>query len=267
VTASFAATFVRQVVTCAVVLLMSGCQSLANAKLVLPPGWVGLESVAPDLRVEASATLAERTQVLQMRDAARARLVQVLGGVQSEPVHVVCFTAACYQRFGGGLPRAKSFGSLRTLLGPDGLTSAYLVHEWWHAELHLRLGFWRWRQLPRWFDEGAAVWVSDDERYGEAMYERVLAQGILPPSLAELRSFDDFIAAIGRHGDHLWRGKPTDAVTVVYPTAAHEVRRWLAAAGPGALTTLVDGLARGADFDTLYRALEHAPASTPRATP
>lgn len=240
-------------------LALAGCQTAANAKLLLPADWTGLVDVSPEVRVEHSASAEQREVALRMHRDARLRLAAALGEVRSQPVHVFCFSADCYQRFGGGSPRAKSFGSLRALYGPAGLTTAYVAHEWWHAELHQRLGYWQTRRVPRWFDEGAAVWVSEDPRYGEAMYQRVLAQGIVPPTLDELRSMDDFIAAIGRHGDHLWASKSADAVNVVYPTAAREVRRWLDRAGTAGLRALVDGLARGESFDALYRALEERP--------
>ncbi len=244
---------------------LAGCQTLDNTKLLLPPGWTGLEELAPDVRVEATATAAQRVQAQQLLAVAQQQLARVMGGVSSHPTHVFCFSDTCYQRFGGGTSKAKAFADWRTLIGPAGLSTAYVAHEWWHAELYHRLGFWAARKVPRWFDEGVAVWVSDDPLFGEAMYQRVLAQGITPPALKELETFADFNAAVGRYGDHLWASKPADSVTVVYPTAAHEVRRWLAMVGVTGLRTLVDGLARGEVFETLYHGLEQqAQNPTPR---
>lgn len=239
-----------------VLALLGGCQTIHNSKLLLPATWTGLEEVAPDVRVEASASADQRAHALQMRNDAFRRLVDVMGTVSSQPIHVFCFTEDCFQRFGGGSPRAKAFGDVRTLIGPAGLTTAYVAHEWWHIELHHRVGYWVVRKLPRWFDEGVAVWVSDDPRYGEPMYQRVLAQGIVPPKLDELETMDGFIAAVGRYGDHLWASKPADAVTVVYPTAAHEVRRWMDVVGVAGLRELVRGLTNGESFTALYRGIE-----------
>jgi hypothetical protein len=208
------------------------------------------------VRVEHAATQEQRGHMLLMRDEARARLSEVMSEVRSNPVLVFCVTAACYQGFGGGTPRAKTFGDHRVLMGPDGMTTAYLAHEWWHAELYARLGFWSWQKVPVWFNEGVAVWVSQDPRYGEDMYQRVLAQGIEPPSLKELEGLDGFNAAIRRYGDHLWASRPADAVTVVYPAAAHEVNRWIGLVGVSGLRALVEGVRRGQDFHALYDRLE-----------
>jgi len=82
-----------------------------------------------------------------------------------------------------------------------------------------------------------------------------LQEKIDPPHLETLLSFDDWDAAIGRYGDHL-QTHDSDAVTVVYPTAGHEVRRWIDIVGVNGHRRLVDELALGADFSTVYTALE-----------
>ena len=236
--------------------LLGGCQTTRNFALFAPASWTGLETLSDDVRVEATAAPEQRAQAFRLRDEAYDRLNTAMRSVQSWPIHVFCFSDACYQGFGGGSPRAKSFGRHRTLIGPHGLTAAYVAHEWWHADLYSRLGFWSWRKVPTWFDEGTAVWISGDLRYGEAMYQRVLAQGVTPPTLDELATRNGFIAAIGRYGDHLWASKSSDAVTVVYPTAAREVRRWLQIVGTDGLRELVARLARGETFATAYAELE-----------
>jgi len=43
---------------------------------------------------------------------------------------------------------------------------------------------------------------------------------------------------------------------VVYPTAAHEVRRWMAIVGTHGLLELIAGLQRGESFEVLYSMLE-----------
>lgn len=236
---------------------LGGCQTARNLALYAPASWTGLDELGADLRVERTASLKQRAQALRLRDEARARLAAVMGSVQARPVHVFCFTDTCYQSFGGGRPKAKSFGDHYTLIGPAGLTTGFVAHEWWHAELFYRLGLSSRLKVPTWFDEGAAVWVSADEaRYGEAMYQRVLAQGITPPTLDEIATLDSFNAAVGRYGDHLWANKPPDAVTVVYPTAAREVRRWMRIVGINGLRELVGRLEHKEPFEAVYADLE-----------
>ena len=217
-----------------------------------------MRAVQPDVWIEENATHAQEAQALLAHSQARQRLNEVLGEVRSRPIHVFCFTTTCFQRFGGGSTRAKALGEIRTLFGPAAVTPAYVAHEWWHIELHHRVGYGVIRSLPRWFDEGVAVWVSDDPQYGEAMYRRVLDAGIVPPTLQELTTMDDFNAAVGRYGDHLWAEKPDDALRVVYPTAGHEIRRWMDAVGVDGLRSMIVGLAHGEPFDVLYADLERA---------
>lgn len=242
----------------AALALLGGCQTARNLSLLLPAAWTGLDELADDLRIERGADDTQRLQARAARDTARSRVAVVLGEVRTRPVLVFCVSEACYQSFGGGSPRAKSFGDRVLLMGPAGSTAAFVAHEWWHAEFYHRVGWLAARRVPRWFDEGAAVWVSDDPRYGEAMYRRILAEGIEPPPLSRLVTFDDFFAEIARHGDHRWASKPADAVTVVYPTAAHEVRRWMDRVGTDGLRALVERLAAGQAFEPTYRELEEA---------
>lgn len=241
--------------------LLAGCQTARNLTLYFPASLSGLDTVSADVQVEHGSSPQQRSQVQHLRDDAHTRLAAAVGTVQAHPIHVFCFTDGCYQRFGGGTPRAKSFGDHYTLIGPAGLTTGYVAHEWWHAELYRRLSWRQLRGVPTWFDEGVAVWVSDDPRYGEEMFQRILAQGITPPTLDELATRNGFIAAVGRHGDHLWAGKPADAITVVYPTAAREARRWMKIAGIGGLRELLARLERGEPFAGAYAELEQRGAA------
>ena len=241
--------------TLASVALLGGCGTVANARLFLPPTSQGMVLIGADVVVESAADTQQRAQALSARAQAHAKLLAALGEVRSAPVHYFCHTNACYADFGGGTPRAKSFGASRTLMSPFGADAATVAHEWWHAELYSRIGLWRMLQVPRWFDEGVAVWVSGDPRYGEPVYHAVLAQGTVPPKLQELVSMRDFVGAVGRYGDHLKTRTP-DAITVVYPTVAHEVRRWMELAGTEGLRELVAGLARGEPFAALYTSIE-----------
>jgi hypothetical protein len=258
---------VRCVAALVLACALSACQSARNLALLAPASWIGMDEVAADVRVEAGGDAGDRERALRARDAARARLVDVLGEVRTRPTLVFCRTDDCYRRFGGGTSRAKSFGDRLLFMGPAGGSAAYVAHEWWHAELYDRLPWNALRAVPRWFDEGAAVWVSDDPRYGDAMYRRVIAQGIVPPPLERLVGAEDFSREVERYGDHLWAGRPADAVTVVYPTAAREVRRWMSVVGVDGLRALVGRLAAGEPFDAAYRDLEAAarPATPPQA--
>ena len=68
-------------------------------------------------------------------------------------------------------------------------------------------------------------------------------------------AFKDWSEAVGRYGDHL-KASDSEDINVVYPTAGHEVRRWIGLVGVEGLRRLVDQVATGRDFFTVYVALE-----------
>ena len=236
-------------------LTLSGCQTLRVARLWLPPGMSGMERDASGFVIEEPVMQGDVSEVKALKEQATRRLSGVWPVRASDPELWICRSDVCNQRLGGGSPLGQSFGYSRTLLSPGGRTVEILAHELWHAEFWHRIGLMNVSKVPRWFDEGLAVWISQDPRYDEAMYQRVLAQGIAPPSLNTLLSFKDWDAAIGRYGDHL-KATDSEAIHVVYPTAGHEVRRWLNIVGVEGLRRMVNELASGADFSTVYAALE-----------
>jgi hypothetical protein len=47
------------------------------------------------------------------------------------------------------------------VIGPKGQNVDVIAHEWLHAEVQYRVGFWRFaQQIPVWFDEGVALTVD-----------------------------------------------------------------------------------------------------------
>lgn len=238
-------------------LLLPGCQKLDNIKLIMPPSFSGMEALAKDVWVEQEASAEQRAQALVLRDQGRERAAQVLGPLQAVPTHVFCHTDACFDRLGGGKSRAKTFISWRALYSPRGLTPAYVAHESWHAEFKHRVGRVPASKTPAWFEEGVGVWISADPEFGEDVFQQLRAKGIEPPALTELETAASFNLAMDRFDDYNWAAKAAGAPSVVHTTAAHEVRRWVGVVGPGGLLELLDGLAGGADFQTLYTGAEN----------
>jgi hypothetical protein len=237
------------------VMSLAGCQTLRTRLLWLPPGMSGMERVASEVVLELPVTQADTNEVNAMQEQAKHLLAQIWPDRRSSPQLWVCRTETCNQRLGGGSPLGKTFGHSRVLLSPRGRTAGILAHEWWHAEFWKRIGLANVSNVPRWFDEGVAVWISQEAHHSQAMYQRVLAEGIEPPRLDTLLSFKDWDAAVGRYGDHL-KPRDSDVVNVVYPTAGHEVRRWINIVGAAGLRKLVSELAAGADFSASYAEIE-----------
>jgi hypothetical protein len=113
------------------------------------------------------------------------------------------------------------------LLGPRGLAAPILTHEWAHAELDARLG----RRLPT-------------------------------PSLNEMMTFPQMLEAGRRYGDT--RRDSTLNHHVVYTTAAHELRGWLARTGHGGVLQLIPAMNAGEPFGSTYVRLGGEAASLAR---
>ena len=240
------------------ILLLTSCSSLRvrNLRLWMPPSFSGMERKNAELILEAPSSVMDLKNAEKLNDDSKKLLSAAWDDIQSKPEIWICRTEQCYQRLGGGSPIAKSLGS-RIIISPRGQSAGILAHERWHSEFVHRVGLITAYKVPRWFDEGVAVWISQEPRHSEEMYQRILNQKIVPPKLETLIGFKDWDIAIGLYGDHL-KTTDVDSLNVVYPTAGHEVRRWIAIVGVNGLRQLIDKLADGAEFSPTYLELERA---------
>lgn len=244
--------------------LLQGCSVLQGGKLFAPQAF-GFERIAPDLYVEAGADATARARLMQAVPQAEAAVRAAFGSVLSRPAVHACVTEGCHRAFGGGGTMAKVYGD-RILLSPRGLNWHYLAHEWSHAELFQRLrwrGFWA---LPRWFDEGLAVAVSEAPETSEAHWQALRAAGVPVPSPVQLRRIDSLwrwetaIQAWGDGGNAGRRARGEWEIRPLYTAAGHEVRPWLKTHGTAGLLALIDGLNAGEPFEDFYDAAPVAAA-------
>ena len=128
------------------------------------PRCYGLDRAGPGVYADGSATVDQRRQMVDMVAAARQRVRDFYGDTRSGPRVLVCLSAGCYQHIGGGGEKGQTLRDRAVALSPDGATVVIASHELTHAEQFHRLGS-RYGQVPRWFNEGLAVLVSDDPRY------------------------------------------------------------------------------------------------------
>lgn len=240
------------------VLALSGC-GLKPWLRTLSPGQSGLEAVATDdglrLYVEPAMTPDQRAALQQQIALGREQVQRFWGPLQTAPVFVACISADCAARFDVVGPRAAAFADQAIRLSPRGLAAPLVAHEWSHAELYRRAGgWWPARGIPRWFDEGLAVVVAGEPVHSEANWQRIRDEGLATPHLAELVSFADWGRAMGVYGETA--GDVPENRRRVYTTAGHELRRWLACAGPDAVPALLTAVRDGEAFATAYQRLE-----------
>ncbi|MDZ7923630.1 MAG: hypothetical protein U5M23_06135 [Marinagarivorans sp.] len=60
----------------------------------------------------------------------------------------------------------ECLGELCIIIGPQGQNVDVIAHEWLHAEIQHRVGFFRFlKEIPVWFDEGAALTLDYREPF------------------------------------------------------------------------------------------------------
>lgn len=237
--------------------LVGGCSTLQSGKLLAPESF-GLVPAHPSLYVEAGTDEATRSGRLHAMERAERALHSAYGEVKSTPTVYACISEACYREFGGGRASiAKAYGQ-RILLSPRALNWHFIAHEWSHAEMSTRLTLAAWMRLPRWFDEGIAVAVSEAPEHSETHWQFLVATNVPRPTTQELKqikSLNQWLDAVRRYGDdkNLDRAANGEAeLRPLYSAAGHELRHWLANAGRTGLIDLIERLNNGEEFETAY---------------
>jgi hypothetical protein len=242
--------------------LLAGCGSLQGFKLLAPESF-GMSPVAENVYIERGADEQSAAELCQAVHKAESAILAAFGSVNSKPVVHACVTEGCYESFGGMGSRAKVYGD-RILLSPRGLNWHFLAHEWSHAELRSRLSFTAGWHVPRWFDEGVAVAVSEAPEHSEEHWQFLVTTNVPRPTQQELhslKSLGQWIDAVHRYGEdknieRKAEGKPE--LSPVYAAAGHEVRPWLAKAGSDGLLAFIARLNGGENFESAYRTADIA---------
>ena len=142
-------------------------RSEPHLRAYLCPSCAGFQQVAPRIYADGQATEAQIAAALQAFDAAEALVLDFYPDRASDPVWLLCLSGRCGRR-DGPRPRAIAYLDLFIFVYPEGATTTILAHELAHTELRQRAGSRRRlvsQAVPAWFDEGLAVYLSQDTRY------------------------------------------------------------------------------------------------------
>lgn len=238
------------------ITVIGGCSNIRGAKLLMPEQF-GLTLIEENIYIETAADNDTRAKLVEATNRAKNEIRASYGDVKSSPVIHGCISEKCYKSFGGMGSRAKIYGDY-ILLSPRGLNWHFLAHEWSHDEIRARLSLGAWWRLPRWFDEGLAVTISDSPEHSEAHWQFLIESEVRKPTRRELftyKSLRQWLNAVHAFGEtqnaeRKARGEPE--IRPVYTAAGHEVRHWFAEVGTPGLLELIDRLNEGEDFDAVY---------------
>ena len=190
------------------------------------PGCYGLSDLGDHVYADT-----DDPRLRDLIGAADRRIAAFYGERRSRPRVLICTTAECYRRIGGGGEKGRALRDWSLMLAPAGANETIATHELSHGEFHHRLGAAR-SKVPQWFDEGLAVLVSEDARY--------LAPG---PERCKLPYEQALPVTTGD-----WWSLAADGDDRAYLQAGCVVSRWAAAHGGATgvldlLTRLRDGAA------------------------
>ena len=255
----------KKTIAIAALLLCTGCSTVKEAKLWAPT-WFDMEPIADRVFVNKDMPSTDRAQALMLVNASEKRIVQYYGKATSSPKFFFCSTKECFKSFGGSTSRAKSFGDYATLFSPRGMSIPIISHEWSHVELYSRINSIRtMRSIPKWFDEGLAVVVSEAPEHSESHWQFLEASNITRPTRDELytyKSLGQWIDAVNRYGDDSnieRKAKGEPEIYPVYTAAGHELRPWFAKAGTQGLLAFIERMKSGENFESAYQGVNTVP--------
>jgi len=208
------------------------------------PACYGFERLEGDVFVEKGMMPQMRARLAATLGEARKRVRDFYGSFDGAPRILACASEECFRRIETHRIRGRTFADIAFILSPRGLDPLIVTHEFSHIEVHHRLGLVALARgaIPAWFDEGLAVYVSDDRRYlgPVAAADRCLVRSDeeLPSAMREWMR-----RATGMDDDRL------------YAKSACRVSRWIAAnGGPAAVTKLLARVSTGTSFAQAYGA-------------
>lgn len=234
----------------ALLISFSDCSTMHIAKVLLPPTWIGMQKIAPDIYVDKGMDKVEQKKLLKLIPEAKKYVTDVWGNITSKPTIYACSSKECAKSLGiGGGARAYQFNN-HLVLSPKAISKELIAHEWSHAELYKRIGgFFGWRNIPSWFDEGLAVFVSHEPRHDKRAWKKIKDNNIFYPSLDELVTLKQWNQTTHKYNKNI----NMNDMVVTYAVAGHEVEKWYKKVGLKGLKELIEKVKNGTSFEVAYK--------------
>lgn len=129
---------------------------------------IGYTQLDNQLFIAPDGSPSQFEDVLNLLSSAESRIGEVYGQPDSKPIFLIAADAETARRWGANETASmhrQPWGSC-IIIGPEGLNVDVIAHEWLHAEMQHRVGFWRFlKEIPVWFDEGAALTLDYREPF------------------------------------------------------------------------------------------------------
>jgi len=228
-------------------LFFTGCSTLNKTKVILPPSWIGMQEIAPDVYVDKDMNQTEQQRLMKIIPEAKKYTTDIWGELQSQPAIYACSTKKCSKALGIGARAHQILNHL--VLSPKGITKELIAHEWSHAELYKRVGgFLNWRKIPSWFDEGVAVLVSHEPRHDERAWKKIQDENLSYPPLNALTTSKQWNQATKKYNENIDKND----IVITYAVAGHEVSLWYKKVGTKGLNALIQKVKNASAFEDVY---------------
>jgi hypothetical protein len=180
------------IVTVVTSLLLTGgiLQRHALACDLLP--LLHYQQLNSDVFLAADLSEPQARIINELIDSASERIGTVYGKPISKPRFII--TADIHSAANWGANETASMHRMPwracIVIGPKGRNVDVIAHEWLHAEIQHRVGFFRFlREIPVWFDEGAALTLDYREPFLPASIQLTDADVAAVKYLKSGRSF------------------------------------------------------------------------------
>jgi len=232
------------------VLFFTGCSFVNKLKvLILSASVNNMKEIALNVYIDEDMNITQQKHLLVQILQAKEYVSDIYGETISTPMIYACSTKECTKTLGIGARAYNMYNHIA--LSPKALSVALISHEWSHAELYKRVGgFFNWRKIPAWFDEGLAVVVSKNEpRHNKRSWQKIQDEHIPYPSIDELVTTHQWIDATHKYQE----GLNNDEIVVTYAVAGNIVSEWYKKVGTKGLNELFEDIKNGSSFDEAYK--------------
>lgn len=130
--------------------------------------WLDYPRIHDQVFVEPAISSERSEELLHIIASALQRINEVYGSPDSTPRILITSNAETALSWGANETASMHRAPWRSciIVGPKGQNVDVIAHEWLHAEIQDRVGFWRFlREIPIWFDEGAALTLDYREPF------------------------------------------------------------------------------------------------------